>query len=140
MFHAWLVNMAKIAANSAPSTRPGARDMKKTTVTEMKPRMGTDCKMSRIGTNSLPARSLLAAQVAYVRVNINERNSPASMRNVVRAAYSGKYRGSRDKGTTSSCDKGANKPRDVSPRNAINPITTMNASTSQRDAMSRRNT
>ncbi len=64
MFQAWLVKMAKIAANSAPSTRPGASDMKNTTVMEMKPRIGTDCRMSRIGTSSLPARSLLAAQVA----------------------------------------------------------------------------
>ncbi len=64
--------------------------MKNTTVTEMKPRIGTDCKMSRMGTSSLPARSLLAAQVAYVRVNTSERARAASMRNVVRAAYSGK--------------------------------------------------
>ncbi len=64
MFQAWLVNMAKMAANSAPSTRPGASDRKKTLVIEMKPRIGTDCRMSRMGTRSLPARSLLAAQVA----------------------------------------------------------------------------
>ena len=42
MFQAWLVKMAKTAANSAPRTRSGASDMKKTTVTEMKPRIGTD--------------------------------------------------------------------------------------------------
>src|SRR6202040_2030222 len=108
MFQAWLVNMAKMAANSAPSTRPGAKDMKNTTVIEMNPRIGTDCRMSRIGTNSLPARSLLAAQVAYVRVNTRERASPANMRKVVRAAYSGKSLGSRDKGVNSSCDSGAN--------------------------------
>src|SRR5579859_8140468 len=118
MFQAWLVNMAKMAANSAPSTRPGAKDMKNTTVTEMKPRIGTDCRMSRIGTNSLPARSLLAAQVAYVRVNTSERMSPANMRNVVRAAYSGKCEGSSDSGVISSCDSGANNPRDVSPKKA----------------------
>jgi hypothetical protein len=64
MFQAWLVNMAKIATNSAPSTLPGASDMKNTVVTEMKPRIGTDCKTSSMGTRSLPARSLLAAQVA----------------------------------------------------------------------------
>src|ERR1700731_1360998 len=134
MFQAWLVNMAKMAANSAPSTRPGAKDMKNTTVTEMNPRIGTDCRMSRIGTKSL------AAQVAYVRVNSRESARPANMRNVVRAAYSGKYLGSRDNGVNSSCDSGANRPREVSPRKAINPITTTNASTSQRDARSRRKT
>ncbi len=62
------------------------------------------------------------------------------MRNVVRAAYSGKCTGSSDNGVTSSCDKGANKPREVSPKNTISPITTMNASTSQREASSRRKT
>ena len=51
MFQAWLVKMAKTAANSAPSTRPGASDMKNTTVTEMKPRIGTDCRMSSSGTS-----------------------------------------------------------------------------------------
>ena len=90
MFQAWLVNMAKIAANSAPSTRPGANDMKNTTVIEMNPKIGTDCRISRIGTSSLPARSLLAAQVAYVRVNTNDSASAANIRKVVRAAYSGK--------------------------------------------------
>src|SRR5258708_129021 len=35
-------DIAKMAANSAASTRPGAGDMKKTTVTETKPRIGTD--------------------------------------------------------------------------------------------------
>src|SRR6202166_3742831 len=98
MFQAWLVNIAKMAANSAPSTLPGAKDMKNTTVMEMKPRIGTDCRMSRIGTNSLPARSLLAAQVAYVKVNTSESARPANMRNVVRAAYSGKCLGSSDSG------------------------------------------
>jgi hypothetical protein len=64
MFQAWLVKIAKIDTNSAPSTRPGARDMKNTTVTEMNPRIGADCRMSRIGTSSFSARALFAAQVA----------------------------------------------------------------------------
>lgn len=64
MFQAWLVKIAKTAANSAPNTRPGTSERKNTTVIEMKPRIGTDCRMSRMGTSSLPARSLLAAQVA----------------------------------------------------------------------------
>ena len=36
--------------------------MKNTTVTEMKPRIGTDCRMSSSGTSSCSARRLLAAQ------------------------------------------------------------------------------
>ncbi len=86
MFHAWLVKIANTAANSRPSTRPGASDMKNTTVIEMNPRIGTDCRMSRIGTSSRPARALLAAQVAYVKVKSSERPSAANIRSVVRAA------------------------------------------------------
>ncbi len=64
MFHAWLVKMAKIAASSAPSTRPGNSDMKNTTVKLRNPRIGTDCRMSSTGTRISAARRLLAAQVA----------------------------------------------------------------------------
>ncbi len=64
MFQAWLVKIAKIEANSAPSTRPGASAMKNTTVTEMKPRIGTDCRMSRSGTSKRSAALFLAASVA----------------------------------------------------------------------------
>jgi hypothetical protein len=64
MFQAWLVKMAKTAAISAPSVRPGASDMKNTTVTEMKPRIGTDWRMSSSGISTCSARRLFAAQVA----------------------------------------------------------------------------
>ena len=64
MFQAWLVKMAKIAANSAPSTRPGASAMKNTTVIEMKPRIGTDWRMSSSGTSRRSACLFLAASVA----------------------------------------------------------------------------
>ncbi len=64
MFQAWLVKIAKIAANSAPSTRPGTNAIKKTTVIEMKPRIGTDCRMSSSGMSNRSARLLLAARVA----------------------------------------------------------------------------
>ena len=64
MFQAWLVKIAKIEANSAPSTRPGARLMKNTTVTEMNPRIGTDCRISSSGTKSRSADRLFAASVA----------------------------------------------------------------------------
>src|ERR1700712_1075253 len=50
MFQAWLVKMVKIEASSAPSTRPGNRFMKKTTGKVRKPRIGMDCRISRIGT------------------------------------------------------------------------------------------
>jgi len=64
MFQAWLVKIAKMAAYSAPSTRPGASSMKNTTVTEMKPRIGTDCRMSSSGTRMRSAYLFFAANVA----------------------------------------------------------------------------
>ena len=64
MFQAWLVKMAKIAAHSAPITLPGKRPRKKVTVNDRKPRIGTDCRTSRIGINTVSARRLLAANVA----------------------------------------------------------------------------
>lgn len=86
MFHAWHVKIAKIATSSAPSTHPGASDMKNTAVTEIKPSTGTDCRMSSSGTSSSSARRLLAASVANVNVKASDSASAASMRNVVRAA------------------------------------------------------
>ena len=53
--------MAKIAASSTPMTLPGNRAMKPTTVKDRKPRMGTDCRMSKSGTSNRSARRLLAA-------------------------------------------------------------------------------
>ncbi len=64
MFHAWLVKIAKMQASSAPATRPGVSDRKNTTVMEMKPRIGIDCRISSSGTSTISARRLLAAQVA----------------------------------------------------------------------------
>ncbi len=64
MFHAWLVKMAKIAASSSPSTRPGNRLMKNTVVNDRKPRIGTDCSTSSSGTITRPARRLRAASGA----------------------------------------------------------------------------
>ena len=64
MFHAWLVKIAKIAASSSPSTRPGNRFMKNTTVKVRKPRIGTDCRMSRTGIRISAARRLFAAAAA----------------------------------------------------------------------------
>ena len=64
MFHAWLVKMTKMQQNSAPSTLPGASDRKNVVVNVRNDRIGTDCRMSRIGTSTRPARLLLAAHGA----------------------------------------------------------------------------
>ena len=64
MFQAWLVKRAKTQASSAPNTLTGDTDKKKTTVMEMKLRIGTDCRMSSRGMSRLPARALFAARVA----------------------------------------------------------------------------
>ena len=63
MFHAWLVKIRKMAAISAPATRPGVSCRKNTMVIE-KPRIGTDCRKSSSGTRITSARRLLAASVA----------------------------------------------------------------------------
>src|SRR5579864_3593541 len=59
MFHAWLVKIANIAASSSPSTWPGNRFMKNTTVNVKNPRIGTDCRMSSNGMRMMLARWLL---------------------------------------------------------------------------------
>ena len=64
MFQACEVKMAKIAAHSTPSRLPGNRAMKPVTVMDRKPRMGIDCRMSRIGISTLPSAFTLAASVA----------------------------------------------------------------------------
>src|SRR5215831_289917 len=123
MFQAWLVKIAKMAANSAPSTRPGASDMKNTIVTETKP---------RIGTSRTSARLLLAASVAYVKVKIRERDNARSMRSVVRAAYSGRCVGSRDSGVIRSSAIGCSRLRLASAKKIRMPRTSRTARTSQR--------
>ena len=64
MFQAWLVKMTKTTASSAPMTWPGKRPRKKVTVKVRKPKIGRDWRMSRMGTITMPARRLLAANVA----------------------------------------------------------------------------
>src|SRR5215831_17494182 len=127
MFQAWLVKIAKMAANSAPKTRPGTSDMKNTTVIEMNPKIGTDCKMSRIGMRNRAARSLFAAHVAYVNVNNKDKVSAANMRSVVRAAYSGRCTGSSDNGVAFNCSSVAKRPRLASAKKTSRPTTTINA-------------
>ncbi len=64
MFHAWEVKIAKIDAASRPSSDPGNRAMNPVMVTERKPRMGTDCRMSSSGMSTFSARRNRAAAVA----------------------------------------------------------------------------
>src|SRR5581483_11263285 len=45
MFQACEVKIAKIAAHSTPSRRPGNSAIKPVTVIDKKPRMGTDCRI-----------------------------------------------------------------------------------------------
>ncbi|MCY1169988.1 hypothetical protein D9M73_100430 [compost metagenome] len=92
MFQAWLVKIAKIAAHSTPSWRPGNKFMKNMTVNVRKPSTGTDCRMSRAGTMISSALRLFAARVATVRVNIRDAASAPNMRRVERSAYSGRCR------------------------------------------------
>jgi len=64
MFQACEVKIAKIEAHSYPSRLPGKSAMKPVTVIERKPRIGTDCRMSRTGISSFSARRLFAAMAA----------------------------------------------------------------------------
>ncbi len=61
MFQAWAVKIAKMLAHSTPSRLPGKSAMKPVTVIERKPRTGTDCRMSRIGSITLRAVTFFAA-------------------------------------------------------------------------------
>src|SRR5579883_361320 len=101
MFHAWEVKIAKMAAHSGPSKLPGNKPIKTATVTDKKPRIGTDCKTSIIGMMRRPARRLLAAQVPKIKVKRREKNKAISMRTTVRAAYKGKSLGFKERGITS---------------------------------------
>ncbi len=107
MFQAWLVKMAKIAANSTPSWLPGNRFMNMVTVKVKKPRTGTDCRMSSAGTISISAFFERAAAVATTKVKTSEAPRAANMRSVVRRAYSGKWTASRVTGEVFSCDSGS---------------------------------
>ena len=64
MFHAIEVKIAKMDANSRPSSEPGNRLMNAVTVTVRKPSTGTDCRMSSTGTSTFSARRSRAAAVA----------------------------------------------------------------------------
>src|SRR6266700_1183493 len=64
MFHACEVKIAKIAAHSTPSSRPGKSAINPVTVIERKPRIGTDCSTSRAGMRIFSADRLLAASAA----------------------------------------------------------------------------
>src|SRR5215469_7980713 len=59
MFHACEVKIAKIAAHSTPSRRPGNSAIKPVTVIDRNPRIGTDCRTSRAGIRIFSAARLL---------------------------------------------------------------------------------
>ena len=64
MFHAIAVKIAKMEANSRPSSDPGNKLMNAVTVTVRNPRTGTDCRMSSTGISTFSARGSRAAAVA----------------------------------------------------------------------------
>ena len=86
MFHAWLVKIANTAASSTPRIWPGNRPMNAVTVKVRNPRIGTDCRMSSIGTMICPARRLRAANVATTSVKTKLAASAANIRITVRSA------------------------------------------------------
>src|SRR5438105_537335 len=96
--------------------------------------MGMDWRMSSIGTRRAPARGLFAAHVAYVNVKTSDTTSAASIRSVVRSAYSGKAHGLSDSAPDFSVASGAARLRLSSPTMAIAPKTRMAARRSQRPA------
>ena len=64
MFQACEVKIAKIAAHSTPSSRPGNNAMNPVTVSDRNPRIGTDCRMSSVGIRIFSACRLFAASAA----------------------------------------------------------------------------
>src|ERR1700690_4462667 len=97
-----------------------------------------DWRMSRTGTRSEPARGLFAAHVAYVNVKKSDTTSAASIRRVVRSAYSGNAHGLSDKAFDFSVASGAARLRLSSPTMAMAPNTRMAARRSHRPARSPR--
>jgi hypothetical protein len=63
--------------------------------------------MSRRGTRTSSARRLLAASVPYVTVKISDATIAASIRKVVRSAYSGRFAGSSETTGSFSAESGA---------------------------------
>src|SRR5215471_14598820 len=130
MFQAWLVKIAKIAANSGPSVFPGNSETKNTTVKDKYPSTGTDCSTSRIGISTISARRLLAAAVAYNRVKIREAIRAASIRSVVRTAYIGRTEGDSEMGAGFVSAKGAVICFAPEPSNMTTPSTSRTAARS----------
>ena len=95
IFQACEVKIAKIAAHSTPSSRPGNSAINPVTVIDKKPRTGTDCKMSSTGIRIFSACRLFAASAAYGKLKASDTTRAAAIRNTVRSAYSGSRHGSR---------------------------------------------
>src|SRR5205823_5786221 len=80
MFQACEVKIAKIAAHSTPSSRPGNKAMKPLTLIDKNPSTGTDCRMSIAGIRIFSACRLFAASGAQTSVNTKDTISAAAMR------------------------------------------------------------
>lgn len=85
MFQACEVKMAKMAAHSTPSRLPGNSAMKGAMAIAWKPRIGTDCSTSRMGTMAFSAARYLAAMAANTQLNSSEQASAKNMRRMVRS-------------------------------------------------------
>lgn len=88
--------------------------------------------MSSTGTSSFSARRLLAARVPYNSVKISDATIAASMRKVVRIAYSGRLAGSREMTSLCNVAMGAQVSRAPMDRNSKKPTTRGSATKSQR--------
>ena len=86
MFHTWEVKIANTAADSSPKVDPGKRAMNPVTVTDRKPRIGTDCRMSSAGRITFSARGSRAAAVATTKVNTSDAARAANIRSSERSA------------------------------------------------------
>lgn len=80
MFQACDVKIAKTDAASTPSMLCGKSVSHRLSVTDKKPRTGTDCSTSRTGNSTFSARRSRAAAVAYTRVKTVDTASAANIR------------------------------------------------------------
>src|SRR3979411_1111021 len=114
MFQAWLVKIANTQASSAPSTRPGNKFMKKTTVKVRKPRIGTDCRISSRGISTISARRPLAARGRRMTGKNMRENEEGDQHHLGAPALGGK--GGVDEGENDRANDGQQHPHGRSQR------------------------
>ena len=118
--------------------RPGASDRKNTTVTEMKPRIGTDWRMSSSGISSVPARGALG-RPGRVGEGEDQRNPQRDEHAQAGAAgHSRAGRGRRLSGAAVSRASGSPRVRLASANSTMKPSTRTAATRSQLLGSSRR--